>query len=158
MLEVLLGDDDVNFPFYINLQILAIFCSIINVAGFLGGGKVLSRIWSPASVSVLYPNSLKNGPLHIRALPALLNIGLIAPCIAASTVSYVLNSTRLPSPSIISTLVGAGVRFWPIPFLIPFQGCFFPERATFGHQMRFSLVFSLAATSDFCLTLISATE
>ena len=37
-------------------------------------------------------------------------------------------------------------------------GCIFPKGATFGHQMVFSLVFSSAATSEFCLTLISATD
>ena len=37
-------------------------------------------------------------------------------------------------------------------------GRFFLEWVSFGHQMVFSLVFSLAATSDFCLTLISAAD
>ena len=38
------------------------------------------------------------------------------------------------------------------------EGSFFLEWVTFGHQTEFSLVFSLAATSHFCLTLISATD
>ena len=32
------------------------------------------------------------------------------------------------------------------------MGSFFPEWATYGHQMECSLVFFLAATIDFCLT------
>ena len=35
---------------------------------------------------------------------------------------------------------------------------FFLEGATFGQQMRFSQVFSLVATSKFCLTLLGATD
>ena len=36
------------------------------------------------------------------------------------------------------------------------RGSFFLEWVSFGHQTEFSLVFSLAATSNFCITLRSA--
>ena len=47
---------------------------------------------------------------------------------------------------------GTGNIFWTT------YGHFFPEWASFTRQMVFSLVFSLAANSNLCLTLISASD